>query len=293
MLALGLYSGRVMVVDEATGEEKWADQAHSVDSRAHVAMSPSGRFVASVWFANSDGCWGWELLDAASGDVHMEGITHDGTHPSCICSVQNRAWREECPVVAHTSDLSSMAFSPCGQRLATGSKDGVVILWDTQTGEAEQRLEQRLHGGPQKGHQRRIQSLSFSADGARLASSSGARLLGDSAIRIWDVTTGVLLRTIWKQERAQFSPTDKKLLASSTGGAKIYLWDVDTGEILSKFAGSKFAAFSPDGRTIATRSATSSCEVHLVDVESGTERVRVVDQEASVLCASFGVNPKP
>jgi len=45
MLALGLKSGRVMVdlvmvVDAETGEEKWAVQAHPLNSAVRVAMSP-------------------------------------------------------------------------------------------------------------------------------------------------------------------------------------------------------------------------------------------------------------
>jgi len=297
-----------MLVDEATGDEKWEVKAHCSEwdrDRIGVtlaAMSPSGRFVASVCCDHS--AWGtppapthWKLLDAASGDVHMVGITHDGTHPSCICTEldedDDRVLQEGCPVVAHTEVLHSLAFSPCGQRLATGSEDCAVILWDAQTGEAERRLQ----GASRQRVQ--IYSLSFSADGARLASSSGDRVSGDAAILMWDVTTGALLRTTpGRPSRLQFSPTEFFLLAS-TGGSKIFLWDVDSGKILSGFrrcrqlAGRQFAVFSPDGRTIATRCATRAGEVLLVDAESGTERVRMVDQEATVLCASFGVNPKP
>ena len=75
MLALGLDSGRVMVVDEATGEEKWAVQAHCLDSRVRVAMSPNGRSVASVGCRDD----GWKIWDAASGELHMVVATHDGT----------------------------------------------------------------------------------------------------------------------------------------------------------------------------------------------------------------------
>jgi WD40 repeat protein len=82
MLVLGLFSGQVMLVDDATGKEKWSEQAHSVgqtvevehpNSHTAVAMSPDGRFVASVArFDNS-----WKLWDAASGALHMEGATRN------------------------------------------------------------------------------------------------------------------------------------------------------------------------------------------------------------------------
>ena len=75
MLAVGLDSGRVMVADEATGQEKWAVQAHSLEYVVHVATSPNGRSVASVGCRDD----GWKIWDAASGELHMVVATHDGT----------------------------------------------------------------------------------------------------------------------------------------------------------------------------------------------------------------------
>ena len=130
MLALGLEYGQVMLVDETTGEEKWAVEALSgTDPPSGVAMSPDGRFVASVGLHPGH----WTLWDAASGAVHMVGARHDGTG-ICICKGQRWLQREGCPLVAHTAGLHALAFSPCGQRLATGGRDSAVILWDANTG---------------------------------------------------------------------------------------------------------------------------------------------------------------
>ena len=98
MLALGLHNGRVMMVDEATGEEKWAVQAHPFNLSARVALSPNGRFVASMGFCDVY----WKIWDAASGELHRADATHDGTG-------------------AHRGRLHAVAFSPCGQRLATSA----------------------------------------------------------------------------------------------------------------------------------------------------------------------------
>ena len=134
MLALGVQSGRVMMVDGTTGEGKWAVQAHSPgrDSRSRVAIS--GRFVASVGFGDER----WTLWDAASGAAHRVGATHDGTG-ACICTAPNR--HPSCPVVAHTGGICAVAFTPCGQSFATGGQDGAVVVWGTQTGAAEYRLQ--------------------------------------------------------------------------------------------------------------------------------------------------------
>ena len=59
-----------MLVDEATGQERWAVQAHAGEScYTIVAMSPSGRFVVSM----GDDDEIWKLWDAADGAEWMAG----------------------------------------------------------------------------------------------------------------------------------------------------------------------------------------------------------------------------
>jgi len=105
-------------------------------------------------------------------------------------------------------ELNALDFSPCGQRFATGGNDGVVILWDAQTGRAEQRMQ---------ADPKNIWSLSFAADGARLAcgcSRSGSR---DGSICVLDATTRALLRS-WEEEiqmpEVQFSPVNNSIVAT-------------------------------------------------------------------------------
>ena len=69
-----------------------------------------------------------------------------------------------------------MAFSPDGQRLASGSSDQTVKIWDSATGKELFAL---------KGHAGWVYSVAFSPDGQRLASGSD-----DQTVKIWDSATG-------------------------------------------------------------------------------------------------------
>ncbi|MDE2742100.1 MAG: hypothetical protein OXI58_10955, partial [Gemmatimonadota bacterium] len=71
----------------------------------------------------------------------------------------------------HTGNVYSVAFSPDGATLASGSSDDNVILWD---------VESRKPLTTLKGHTGWVQSVSFSPDGTMLA--SGAE---DGTVLLW------------------------------------------------------------------------------------------------------------
>ncbi|KAK7219801.1 hypothetical protein V2G26_007804 [Clonostachys chloroleuca] len=82
----------------------------------------------------------------------------------------------------HDDWVMSVAFSADGQRVASGSRDKTVKIWDTAMGACVQ---------TPKGHGASVNSVVFSADGQRLASGSS-----DETVKIWDAATGACVQTL-------------------------------------------------------------------------------------------------
>ena len=64
----------------------------------------------------------------------------------------------------HAGWVTSIAFSPDGQHIVSGSYDKTACVWDAKTG--------ALKAGPLKGHANAIMSAAFSPDGQWVVTSS-------------------------------------------------------------------------------------------------------------------------
>jgi WD40 repeat protein len=75
--------------------------------------------------------------------------------------------------------VQGVAFSPDGNRLASGSADGTVKVWDVITGQELLTL---------RGHKREASAVVFRPDGKQLISVGGSTIQGE--VRVWDATRG-------------------------------------------------------------------------------------------------------
>ncbi|MHC4199908.1 MAG: hypothetical protein ACYSU0_07955, partial [Planctomycetota bacterium] len=148
----------------------------------------------------------------------------------------------------HAAGVSSVAFSPDGKRIVTGSWRKTAKLWDAATGAEVMTL---------KGHAGPVYSVAFSPDGRWIVTAST-----DRTAKLWDAATGAEGITLKGHASAVFSAafsSDGKRIVTGSADKTAKVWDAATGAevmTLKGHASAVFAAaFSPDGRRIVTGSA--------------------------------------
>jgi len=185
----------------------------------------------------------------------------------------------------HPDQVFAVAFTPDGNRLATGGADATIRLWDPlDTEEPIATLE---------GHEDWVTALAFSSDSATLASGSD-----DTTIKRWDVEAGEYLDQVAffssYVTSAVYAPNGTILAGSSgEGDGVVTLLDPESGELIRSLEGFpdlvEGLSFSPDGGSIA--GAGSDGTVWVWDVQSGELRAELTghtDWVTSVAYSSDG-----
>ncbi|HEY9608286.1 protein kinase domain-containing protein [Allocoleopsis sp.] len=182
-------------------------------------------------------------------------------------TIQAQNWRCVQTFTGHSdggldwyAGVTSIAFSPTGEWIVSGSEDHTLKVWDISTAQEIRTLA---------GHSAFVRSVAISPNGQFLASAA------DDTIKLWELKTGEEIRTLSGHssviQRIAFSP-DGQILASAGNDKTIKLWNPNTGEVIRTLSAPNIIealSFSPDGQTIATGDWDS--HVKLWDLNTGEE----------------------
>jgi WD40 repeat protein len=300
-IATGSYDEIAKVWDARTGQELLTLHTGGVSS---VCFSPDGQRLATgggevkVWDART----GQELviLKGHTSPVTSVCFSPDGQRLACgggrLDDPQNEHWVGEVEVwnartgqqlltlKGHTLSVTSVCFSPDGQRIATGSEDGTARVWDARTGQQVLAL---------KGHGWYVTSVCFSPDGQRLATGSQ-----DGTARVWDARTGQQVLALKGHTVSVtsvcFSP-DGKRLAGGCSDQTVKVWDAHTGQEVLALKGHtnwvRSVCFSPDGQRLATGSGNPLSgepgEVKVWNAHTGQQLLDIKGQTDAVTSVCF------
>jgi WD40 repeat protein/serine/threonine protein kinase len=309
-----------------TREKKQTDDALRAETHARVELSHAlDRERRSVYFeriARVEREW------AANNLNQVEQLLD-------ACPAELRGWEwhylrrlrlGNVSVLRHASPGQCVAFSPDGERLASGNLEGVVKVWDLRNG--REIASWRAHGDQVyglafrpdgralasasldetvkvwetatwkqrltfHGHPGGVCSVAFSPDGSQLASAGF-----DKLVKTWDATTGREVLSLSGHTDGVFRLAlsgDGRRLASASMDGTVKVWDLSTGREVLTFSGHgqmvRDIAFSPDGRRLASASGTiwksDDGLVKVWDTATGKERFTLRGHVGEVSCVAF------
>jgi WD40 repeat protein len=295
LLAGQSANGAVVLWDVRTGRLRWVLRDAHAEEGLGVAFSADGRFVVSaavpngvrevkVWEAAGGAPAplesGGEVVAALKAKAKREVVNNPAVSFDGRLSAEGGDWGDasiKVTLVAggkpyrtlegHPGLVHALAFSPDGSRLASGSGDRLVRLWDARTGALLAALE---------GHKDSVKAVAFSPDGKTLVSRGE-----DGALLVWDAESGAAKGSVavakggaWSDEVLAFSP-DGGTLATAGDERFVRLFDTRTWAERLRLPAvdaddddkALSVAFSPDGRTVLT--GHHSGTVRLWDAETG------------------------
>lgn len=219
-----------------------------------LELCPDGRHLLSG--SNDTTIKLWDISDWV--EQALDADLSQTSQPLCQPN------RETSAVLAtlkgHTRQVWTMALSSEGSRLASGSNDQTMRLWDIAS-------RQLLH--TIRGHTNQILAVAVSSNHTAVLNNRGTHthsthlLAGssDQTLRLWSLKTGTLSLTLKGHKNWVLSvaahPTSC-LVASGSADCDIRLWNLHTGKLAQIFSGHGSwvwsVAFSPDGNILASGS---------------------------------------
>jgi len=199
----------------------------------------------------------------------------------------------------HERAVTALAFSPDGQRLASGSGTPECRLWEVATGRELRSYRADRHLATEGW----IRSVQFSADGTRLIT---ARDRG--TVAVWEVSTGRLLREFTGPmpgfRAAAFAGDGRVAIGVKADEASVYWWDVESGQTLrvveeARLGGTRFYALLVGGEAQSWWDAQTSAQVFAAtlpdqsEISKGALDHAAISPDGRILLTWSGVSVGP
>ena len=235
--------GRIWIYDVASGAQFAMLSGYTENIRA-LAFAPNNTLLASGSEDNTLRLWDTatarEVLTLAGDSNLAQALAASSPDGVPLPSWDPRTERLLATSNENPGRVRSLAFSPDGTTLASGSADGRIRLWEVETGAILTSFS--VHDGL-------VLALAFSANGEILASGGS-----DTLVRLWDLDSQRLianLRAHTDSINALAFSANGEILASGGRDRYLQLWNVDTKELVSTFPVQEGVirelTFSPDG----------------------------------------------
>ncbi len=226
--------------------------------------------------------WAVTTHTESDGDARVIGGGKDG-----LIEIWDRQTGKMVRTLAgHTDTVRSLAIAESGQRLVSGSGDGIKV-WQPETGELIYSIPTGQNGGPTF-MRSPVWSVAISPDEKTFVSSDY-----DGYIAVWDLASGEMRydihtdSTVWS---VAIAPDGQSFVSGSTDGI-VRQWDLQSGQLLQTFTGHRDAvravAIAPDGKTLASGSWDGS--IKLWDLATGELQTTLNGHDGRVV--SIAISP--